>query len=161
MPDLMTHFAVAHLARRVREHGDFSVAPMNAALFYLGTLLPDLIAKPASILFSQSRAMWLTMPAHTPAGILLVCYMLAMLYPEEKRKSYMKCLMAGTALHLALDLLQKHVSQGTYYLFFPFTWLTWHIPLFWPSDSVLAILPLLILIAIIEYCRTTPNTYPV
>lgn len=140
MPDLATHLAATHLARRIVEATRGGQASgRQATLLYLGAILPDLFSKPPTILFSASWVYWLSMPTHTPLGTMLLCYLVAMQLEEKERPLGLALLGAGAALHYVMDLIQTHVSSGAYYYFFPLSWKTFHIPLFWPSDSVLAV----------------------
>jgi hypothetical protein len=152
LPDLATHLAGAHLARRLLElaRGQESTG-RQATLLYLGTILPDLISKPPTIVFSASWVYWLTMPTHTPLGTLLLCYLIALCLEEKERPLGLALLGAGAGLHYLLDLLQKHISSGSYFYFFPFSWKTFHIPLFWPSDSILAVPWLILAILLVEW----------
>lgn len=157
VPDLITHISAAHLLRRGYEarYGYFTSKYM--VLFYLGSILPDLIARPATILFPQTWILWLTMPAHSPIGCLIISYIIVLLCKENFRNICFKFLAFGCIIHFALDIMQKHVLNGSYYLLFPLSWFVFNIPLFWPSDSVIAVIPLLLLILCIELVRLMKN----
>lgn len=77
MPDLITHYTIAHLAVRLR----WRPAIM---LFLLGALLPDVVTRPVHIIWPQ--AYWLVMPLHTPVGIVIVSWMVAALFRTQDRR---------------------------------------------------------------------------
>ena len=93
MPDLLSHYAVAHLAvQRWRR-------PV-AVLFLLGTLLPDLLTRPLYILWPQTY--WLVMPLHTPVGFAIMGWMIAALFPNGERRSVFWALLLGALLHFSV-----------------------------------------------------------
>ncbi len=148
MPDLITHVAVAHLLRRpldlVKSHaslGDFRI------LFYLGTILPDILSRPWYILFPPV-GVWL-MVFHTPAGMIITCLIIALLFEKGLRKTAYALLLSGSFLHFFLDHMQKHVTGGYYWLF-PFSWKKIGQGYFWAED-ILPYIPLwLAMVLILE-----------
>lgn len=140
MPDLVTHYAVAHLA------GRRCWRPVTA-IFLLGTLLPDLLTRPIYILLPQTY--WLVMPLHTPLGILIVNWMMAILFHPDDRRRIFVALAGGAILHFALDALQRHLIAGYFWLW-PFSWWTTERGLFWPEDSLLVAPTLAVLVAVLE-----------
>jgi hypothetical protein len=138
MPDLMTHYTIAHLAARRWWQ------PVTS-IFLLGTLLPDLLTRPAYILWPQ--AYWLVMPLHTPVGSIIAGWMIAALFRLDERRQILMALVLGAFLHFALDALQRHLVAGYFWLW-PFSWWTTERGLFWPEDSLL-IAPLLALIVVL------------
>jgi hypothetical protein len=127
MPDLLTHLIVAQACRR---------GPRIEALtfwFLVGTVLPDILTRPFNILFPSF--FWLFMPLHTPVGLLFVCLSMSQLSPAASRRSVFYNLAGGAALHLLLDLFQRHIA-GSYYLLFPFSWRSFEIGLVWPETSL-------------------------
>lgn len=152
MPDLLTHLLAAHAMRRVSEiRRSRLFAKRLIALFFLGAILPDLFNKPLTILFNYEWVYWLTMPTHTPIGCLFLCYVIVMLTPKNERSLFLGALLSGCGLHLGLDLLQKHISSGGYFWLFPFSWKTFQIPLFWPSQSIRFIPVLLLFVGLLEW----------
>lgn len=151
MPDLFTHLAAAHIARRTVEIKRAVPSSQHSyTMFYLGTILPDIISRPPTILFQEQSVYWFVEQTHTPFALLFMSYLIVMFIKEKSRIKYFVILLYGIGLHCLLDLMQKHLASGTYYWFFPFSWETFNIPLFWPSDSILAIPFLLIVIGIYE-----------
>lgn len=161
MPDLLTHLAAAHLARRAYEITQQAICPpQTATMFYVGSILPDLLIKPLAIIASSQNVIWFLTPTHVPVGVALISYAVVMLLPEAARPRFFRLLLLGSVLHFGLDLLQKHLTAGAYYWFFPFSWWTFHLPLFWPSDSILGLPALggLIIMAEWAYARRCPRT---
>ena len=52
--------------------------------------------------------------------------------------------MLGCAVHLFLDIFQKHIA-GSYYLLFPFSWSSFEFDFVWPETS-LYLLPVWLLL---------------
>ncbi|MBN1783032.1 hypothetical protein JW948_17995 [bacterium] len=120
MPDLITHMAFSHVLIRIYEQ--IRNSPHRSAcrvLFYLGTILPDILSRPWYIVFPKLHAVTLAM--HTPAGMLLVCLIVALLFETPVRKPVFLYLWAGTWAHFLLDAFQKQLIYNNYW-FFPFTW---------------------------------------
>jgi hypothetical protein len=134
MPDLITHVAVAHLIKR-----PFEVTYPSKDLtrfrifFYLGVMLPDLLSRPWYILFPRIQD-WVT-AFLTPFGALLACGFIALLFEKPLRFGAFRFLLSGSALHFALDCLQKQVVGNNFWLF-PFSWKTFGIGLFWTGDAI-------------------------
>ena len=132
MPDLLTHLIVAEGCRK---------ATLSDALTYwflVGTILPDMLTRPFNILFPSLY--WFFVPLHTPVGLFFVCMAISQFFSTAERRSVFCNLLGGAALHLVLDLFQKHIGEG-YYLLFPFSWRSFEIGLLWPEES-LYLLPL-------------------
>lgn len=151
MPDLFSHLAAAHIVRRsVELKREQAFHGQDYTMFYLGSILPDLVSKTIPIMFDGPRIHWAVAPTHTPLGLLLMSYGIALLFNEKNRKRFFLLLILGAVFHLLLDVLQKHLTDGAYYWFFPFSWKSFHIPVFWPSDSIIAIPFLLFVIIVCE-----------
>lgn len=127
MPDLISHIASGYLARPNYRQRQWMF------IFLFGTILPDIATRPIYILFPKSY--WFVKPMHTPAGIFLMCLMLSGLFAPALRNKVLWHLLGGSALHLFVDLFQKHL-QGGYPLAFPFTWRTFEFGLFWPEQML-------------------------
>jgi hypothetical protein len=126
MPDLVTHYAVAHLiGRRWRRPA------ISLCLF--GALLPDLLTRPFYILWPKTY--WLVMPLHTPVGIFIASSLVALFFRLEDRRAVFIALMIGALLHFALDALQRHLVVGYFWLW-PFSWWTTERGLFWSEESL-------------------------
>jgi hypothetical protein len=140
MPDLVTHYAVAHLA--VRRWWQPA-----SAMFLLGTILPDLLTRPIYIF--RPEVFWLVMPLQTPVGMLVVSWMVAVLFKAEDQRKVFWSLFAGASLHFALDVLQSHIIAGYFWLW-PFSWWTTEWGLFWPEDSLLVAPVLALAVVVLE-----------
>jgi hypothetical protein len=127
MPDLLSHVAIAYGVKRCS--GKLFLTPW----FLLGTILPDILSRPFNILFPLVG--WFFMPFHTPAGLLLVSALISEFSATSMRRLAFLSLISGAALHLFLDLFQRH-SGGGYYLFFPFSWRKFEFGLISPEASL-------------------------
>ncbi len=139
MPDLLTHFTAAYLITRPW------LVERFRAIFYLGTVLPDLVSRPLYILFPKLAIY--TVACHTPIFVLFFCLLLAELFVPQIRRQVLFFLLTGATLHFLLDALQKHLFGG-YYWFFPFSWQSGEIGLFWPEDP-LRFIPLWLLLIVV------------
>ncbi len=138
MPDLLTHLVVAEGCRKVTRSYSLN------SWFLIGTVLPDILTRPFNIIFPS--LFWFVMPLHTPVGLFLVCMFLSSFFRPQKQRQVFYNLLGGSALHLLLDLFQKHIGDG-YYLFFPFSWSSFEIGIIWPETS-LYLLPLWIIVGV-------------
>ena len=139
MPDLITHAAVAYFIARPKRLVRFRIA------FYLGAILPDLLARPFHII-KPELTLYLV-GVHTPAFVLLFCLLFAELFDKDVRNSVRNCLIAGSSLHFLLDVLQKHLIKGYFWLF-PFSYKNFGLGLAWAEDF-LNFIPLWILLVIL------------
>jgi len=139
MPDLVTHFTVAYCFTRPARWARFRV------IFYLGTILPDLITRPLYILFPSTA--YYVYSLHSPIMIVIVSLLISQIFERNIRRHVLLFLLLGTALHFVLDLLQKQVLDAYYWLF-PFSWKTCNLGLFWPEDA-LTLLPVWVCLIII------------
>ncbi len=140
MPDLVSHYAVAHLAAR-------RWWKPSSTIFVFGTLLPDLLTRPFYILWPQTY--WLLMPLHTPVGIIIASWMIAILFRAEAHRQIFMALTLGAFLHFALDALQRHLIAGYFWLW-PFSWWTTERGLFWPEESLVAAPMLALIVVLLE-----------
>jgi len=143
MPDLVSHYAVAHLVARRRWQPATSI-------FLFGTILPDLLTRPLYIIWPETY--WLVMPLHTPVGIVIVSWMIAILFRAELRRQIFWVLVLGAFLHFALDALQRHLIAGYFWLW-PFSWWTTERGLFWPEESLILAPGLALLVVLMEGLR--------
>jgi hypothetical protein len=152
MPDLVTHFCTAQIARRCTRLRLFPV-------FALGVILPDLISRPVHILFPATA--WYVAPFHSPLVCALYCLLLSLLFAPAIRRACFISLCAGVGLHLVLDALQKQVCQIYYFWLFPFSWWTWEADLFWPDQAVLFLPVTIALTALVSMTgKRTRNRTP-
>jgi hypothetical protein len=143
MPDLATHvLAVTPFLRK---------AARCPALVLLGAVLPDLTGRLGILLPNGVFFSWMDTALHTPVSMALIIYILALLFPRERRTEVLVCVGAGAVFHFALDLLQKSVTFGNLWLF-PASFASFQVPLFWGDESLFA-LPALVLINLLIYAR--------
>lgn len=127
MPDLLTHALVGYFTTRPRRYRE---------LFFVGLILPDLLGRLPMVFYKKSY--WFISPGHTPMGVVLGAYLITFLFEPPIRTTVFRNLLVGASIHIFLDMLQRHVTSA-YFWFFPFTWKTFEIPLFWPDKSIDAI----------------------
>jgi len=141
MPDLLTHVLAGHFTTRPRSYRE---------LYFVGLILPDLLGRLPMIFCKNSY--WFISPGHTPVGILLGAYLITFLFEPALRKTVFRNLLLGASFHIILDLLQRHVTDA-YYWFFPLTWKTFEVPLFWPDQSLDALPYLLVAVGLLHLLR--------
>ncbi len=127
MPDLITHTAAAYFIIRSQRWQKYRT------LFYLGAILPDILSRPFYILFP--KLFKLTTAVHTPIFVVIFCLLLSQLFEQSLRKAVFWALSIGSSLHFSMDLCQRHLIGGYFWLF-PFSWRTFEFGLFWPEDTV-------------------------
>ena len=140
MPDLITHVSVAYFLRK-----PFRISA-HTPLFFLGTILPDILTRPVYIIFPNLYRF--VYPLHTPFTLILVCALISYFFEEKTRKVVFSSLFLGVLLHLLLDVFQKHLIGSNFWLF-PFSDIDVGFGLFWQDDSVYAV-PLLLLMIIVS-----------
>jgi hypothetical protein len=136
MPDLITHLSVSYFLNKPLK------LFRNSTLFYCGAVLPDLATRAVSIPYHPAE--YAVSPLHTPLGAVLLCLLLSFFFAEAERKQVFLSLMAGSCLHLFLDLFQKHMQPG-YTLLFPLSWRTFEFGVLWP-ETIVSMVPLWIFI---------------
>lgn len=142
MPDLLTHTLASYFFVRHDNFRRFRI------IFYLGGIFPDLISRPFYIL--MPKLYYYTISIHSPVFVMIAELMLVEFFSEDIKSAVRNYLFAGTALHFLLDLLQKHLQDGYYWLF-PFSWKSFEIPLLWPEDFIRLIPIWLILMIMTEF----------
>ncbi|RLC44182.1 MAG: hypothetical protein DRH70_09085 [Candidatus Coatesbacteria bacterium] len=141
MPDLVTHALVGCFTTRPRRYRE---------LFFVGLILPDLLGRLPMVFYKRSY--WFISAGHTPVGILLSAYLITFLFQPRIRAVIFRNLLIGASIHLFLDMLQRHLTYA-YFWFFPFTWKSFEIPLFWPDQSIDAIPFLLVAVGVVYLIR--------
>ena len=147
MPDGVTHFAAAYLL------GNLFPRDRATVLFYVGAVLPDVLARPAGYLFHRPIYSGFQ-PLHLPLGYLLAALFISLFFEARLRKKAFVLLLLGGFLHLAMDALQLHVGGRGYLLLFPFSWTTFEAGWFRPEASLSLVpylLPLMLLIEGVRY----------
>ena len=127
MPDLVTHTAAAYFVARNKKMTRYR------ALFYLGVILPDVLARPMYILWPE--LFFYTIAIHTPVFMIVFVLLLSEFFPSSERRNVVGFVLAGVTLHFLMDLFQRHLLTG-YYWFFPFSWIDFEVPLFWPETPL-------------------------
>ena len=166
MPDLMTHLAATHLLRRAWERtrgNDFS--PRQYASLYVGGCLPDLVSRMPGVVTGFLYTFgYITLDTagkcgniweclHAPVSTTIAAYLLAMLLPVTERAYYFLLMVVACALHYLMDALQTTLGDTGEAWLFPFSWNTWHLNLFWPDQTILALPWLGVLIVVLELFR--------
>lgn len=180
MADLITHVCTAVLWKAVpwpargsdRAAGagwTFSQAPNpgEVALFVAGVCLPDLLSRVPSMAITWIRwkvpevpewAIYPWGPLHMPVGIVLTGVLAGFAFPEQARGRVVRALVGGGMLHMAVDVLQRHLGVG-YLLFYPFSTWDWEAGLIGSEDTVWAVpvvLPATVLAAWLRWGRGRP-----
>ncbi len=140
MPDLVTHTASAYFFMRSRRFRTVRL------FFYIGVLLPDLLSRPFHILNPKWQPF--TLAVHTPVFMFVFCLLFAELFSPPLRREVRLYTFAGSLLHFGLDLLQRHIGSGYFWLY-PFSWNSFEWGLFGPEASV-SFVPLWIIIILIS-----------
>jgi hypothetical protein len=159
MPELLGHIAAARIARAVPPLSHLMkneaglVDGHRTALYYLGTILPDLLTRPFTILYPPSRAY--VAPLHSPFCCVLASVVLARAFAPPLRARAFKLLAVGAIFHQLLDLIQKQIGDG-YCIFFPFSAHGPTAGLLWP-DQTLWLSPALVLVALALAWRERKN----
>jgi hypothetical protein len=124
----------AHLIKRGPAFFSSKPSPIHGRIvFYIGTLLPDLLSRPWYILFPPLKDWVIAM--HTPMGALLTFGILASFFEPHFRRSAFLNLCGGGALHFFLDAFQKQILGNNFWLF-PFSWKDFGFDVFWAGDVI-------------------------
>ena len=147
MADLVTHAAIGVLLK-------VATSRKHAAAFVAGTMLPDLLSRVPSMIFSAARVFvdvpelliygW--DPLHMPAGMVVSAYAISMLFVAEQRAGVFVNLLGGMLLHIGVDLLQSHLGVG-YPLLFPFSSRAFEFGIIGSEATVPLAIPLAVLAA--------------
>ncbi len=142
MADLLVHFATAYVPGRALRDGRLR------AVLYVGVCLPDVLYKGLLYLFGAPT--WLCEPTHAPLGLVPWCYGIALLFEPEWRKRAFWALLAGSWLHVLVDLGKSHMGSGVIVWPFPFSMHRVELGWYRPEDTVLLMLPAAALVAAVE-----------
>ncbi len=122
MADLVTHLCTALLPGVL-------IAGPRATWLALGVVAPDLAARVPGLALDILRRLSVPIPInieapfavmHMPIGVLCGAVLVSQIVHPEQRRQALVWLIAGGALHLAVDALQDHHGHG-YFLLFPFS----------------------------------------
>ncbi len=120
--DLVTHLCTALLPAVL-------LSAPRATWLALGAVSPDLAARVPGLALDVIRRLSVPIPSnieapfavmHMPIGILCGAVLAVQVVHVEQRRQALLWLLAGGALHLAVDTLQDHHGHG-YFLLFPFS----------------------------------------
>ncbi len=142
MADLLVHAATAHLPGRALRD-----ARLRAVL-YVGVCLPDVLYKGALYLWGAST--WFCEVSHSPLGLVPICYASALLFEEPWRRRAFGALLAGSWLHVLVDLGKNYLGSGVIAWAFPFSMDTVELGWYAPEETVLLMAPALALILLVE-----------
>lgn len=147
----MTHVLAAHALRRGTELAQGRVfEPRLAALFYVGTCLPDLLGRAPAFVFSGYWGQLAVSRLHDPVFSLLVAYALALFAPGAPCVRGFFFLCAGVLLHYLLDWMQAPLDFHGEDWLLPLPWRVPHLGLFWPDATPLALPWLLAGLVVLE-----------
>ncbi|PIY70236.1 hypothetical protein COY89_02100 [Candidatus Roizmanbacteria bacterium CG_4_10_14_0_8_um_filter_36_36] len=136
MPDLVTHALFVYPAKKW--------FPKNTIFILIGALLPDLLGRSLGVFnFNLSLIYWYQLAIHTPFCLILFTYSLSFFFREKERKIVFLFILIGAFSHFLLDFFQKTIIIGNLW-FFPFSFVSPQLQLFWPDDSIYLI-PVLII----------------
>lgn len=142
MPDLLTHTLVITPFKKLLRK--------NFTLVLMGMVLPDIVSRiPGIILPNRSFISWMQAALHSPIALLLACLFFSFFFSQKIRKKAFLALSAGTFIHLFMDLFQKTFIVG-YFWFFPFSFKSFWVPVFWPNDSIYFV-PFLVILNLMCY----------
>ncbi len=145
MPDWIVHVAVTWSLCRVLRFKYPQFNPGNTALAMAGSVLPDVVKM--GILFDLLGHDWwdYIYALHEPVGSFLVAGLASLLFKEKKTAFLFFSL--GILTHYALDILMIQVSDGLY-LFYPVSWLGFHLDLFTNDDYLIWLLALAVALVV-------------
>jgi len=150
MPDLFTHAVSAYVATAARrDWRDLFVA-------VLGSLAPDLLAQvPGRLLavlgFEFARTVWARSAwyvFHTPLTFAALAGLAVLLAPENLRPRWFVLLAGGGWLHILLDLMQRHLTEGSYFPFYPISEFSGEFGWF-DTEASLSWLPLTLVVGLV------------
>ena len=145
MDDLLVHAATAFVPGRALR--DDRVR----AILYVGVCLPDLIYK--FLLYVFGAPTWLCEPTHSPLGIIPWCLLGALLFEESWRNRAFWALLGGCWLHQLIDAGKDYMGEGVILWAFPFSMDRFELGWYRPEDTLLLMIPALVLILLVELSR--------
>lgn len=158
MADLVTHLAAGLLFKGLTR------GPGTAA-FLVGCALPDLAARVPSMALSALRHRGLPVPEpviyafyvlHMPLALVALTWLVAAPFRAADRRLVWLNLLGGAALHLGLDVLQRHYGAG-YMLLYPFSRWDWEAGWLGSESTALVAGPLFLLGAGAWWARRAPR----
>jgi LexA-binding, inner membrane-associated putative hydrolase len=149
MPDWIVHITVAWILCRLLSFKYPQFDPNNTILVMIGSVLPDAVK--VGLLFDLLGHDWWNYISalHLPLGTLILAGLLSLLF-QEKKAAFL-FLSLGILTHFLLDLLLIQPGDGIY-LFYPISWLGFHLDLVPTTDYNITIIALAI--ALLVYLVT-------
>jgi hypothetical protein len=132
MADLLTHYVSARLP------GGFVADPAARTTLILGVFLPDIAGKGIEAIPNVWDNMHV--PAHTPLGLAVLCYALAMLFVESFRFKAFVTLYAGSLIHVIVDMTKDNLGGGSSRLLYPLSLDGYEFGLYY-NENILWFLP--------------------
>lgn len=131
VPDWIVHICVAYLVCRILYFKYPLFNPANTILAMVGALLPDIFK--LQIIFSQFGIDLVDfLPVfHIPITSFIMAGIISLFF--ENKKIAFLFLVIGAISHFFIDSLTVTVGEGIY-LFFPFSWQSFHTDLIPPDD---------------------------
>jgi hypothetical protein len=146
MPDLFTHFASGYFISRhktLRRYTFFLI---------LGAILPDILTRVPEIVldrFFGIPVFHFVIIFHTPVCLLLTSYIFSLMLEKRERLQAFIYILAGSYLHVALDLMQRQIGDGVYIPLFPFSFETIQLGLFHYNASITLFPAIFILVLVV------------
>jgi hypothetical protein len=149
MPDWIVHLAVAWTICRLLSIKYPQFNPPNTILVMIGSVLPDAVK--VGMLFDLLGHDWWNYinALHLPLGSLVLAGLFSLLF-QEKKTAFL-FLSFGILTHFLLDLLLIQIGDGIY-IFYPVSWLGFHLDLVPTDDYNITIIALAL--ALIVYLIT-------
>ena len=142
MADLLVHFATGFAGGRLLRDG------RSRAILYMGVCFPDFLYK--ALLYVAGSTTWVCEPSHTQLGLAVFCYAAALLFEEPWRKRAFGLLLAGSYLHLLIDLGKNYQGMGVILWAFPFSMDAVELGWYYPEETLYFMAPALLLAGLIE-----------
>jgi hypothetical protein len=144
LPDWVVHIAVAWtLCRLLRfKYPQFNTG--NTAIAMVGSILPDAVKIGSLVpLFGLANWMGYFNAIHTPLTSLVLAGLVSLLF--KGKKTAFLFLSFGILTHYFLDLLL--IGEGIY-LFYPISWISFHLDLVPNDDYNITIIALIIALTV-------------
>lgn len=142
MADLLAHYSLGHVFGKALKD------PRIRVVFYLGNFFPDLLYK--GMLYVLGGRPWFCEPSHSPLMLILFSYLAALLFEEYLRRPIFWALLAGSCLHVLIDVGKDYMGQGVILWGFPFTMDRVELGWYHSSETLFFTLPALGIIVMTE-----------
>ena len=146
MPDWFTHTLVGWITGKTLK--------TDIALVIIGSLIPDLVKINLAFTWLHINDHGFFYPLHTPIGALLICGIIALLFPNPKQA--LPPLIIGVTTHFILDFLLIH-AHGGMKLLYPFSWQEWQLYLIRSDDYLITISAIIVALLVCLIYRRLSN----